>query len=488
MTGGTLPAAHPRLAAAIWLTGASHLCLAAGHLALGSDRFLTASMGAMSLWGISRLMRDEIWPGDYYVFALGIYSGTAALAVKLAYAQPLQSNLQQPGMACAILLGGFVAAAGAAEIARFVARHVVRPATVRAWADPGLLARAYPWLLAAGAAFLLLHVAVRPRMVAGVLHQTDGFGGFGGFTFLLTLGIAAASRRLLIDGARGPFRVLILAGIAMVTLSLVANTKREVFEFGVCLLLGLLAARARLRILPSLVAIGAAAVIALYVSPVIHLMRNDFLEIGLMDRVLEGWTILKAHGFDPAALAEEEARFFAGFSYAYREAGSYVFPERGAFDRFMLILPVDQVARMALEGEVMGVRPFAREALEGILPSILIDKSVMVGSDRVAWAYGIREYGSSARPVLGFTATALAMGGPVAVIAAPILVLLPILIAFNIAFGHLRASALGHGFIAITWYLAEQGVDSLISFAGRNAVLMWVVSALLATWWRERGA
>jgi hypothetical protein len=118
--------------------------------------------------------------------------------------------------------------------------------------------------------------------------------------------------------------------------------------------------------------------------------------------------------------------------------------------------------------------------LEGILPSFIIgEKTSAVFTDVVAWDYGIRGYGSIGRPVLGFSATALAVGGIPAIIVLNLFIGLPSLYFVNRAFGHLRSSVIGVQVILMSWFVAEQGVDSFVSFFIRNMILMWIFNLVL---------
>ncbi|MEQ3625737.1 MAG: hypothetical protein ABNH26_03500 [Celeribacter sp.] len=474
------PGTAPLRGTVAWVLGLLHLALAAVHLGLGSALWPLIALTVISLNGCAALLRDRIWPGDAVLFYAGLYGGTLALIIKAGLGQSLQSNLGHADAAATLLLMGHLGLWAAVRIAGFLAARMPAPPMTLRLSDPILLRRAFLPLLALGIGFSLAHVLLRPRLINGVVDQGSGFGGFGTFSVLLVMALAAGV--LLAAGHRVPrARLWLLAALAlMLGMTLIANTKKELGEALIVLAMGAVALRLRPSPARMLGVLTVGAVLLLYVGPVVHIMRADFLDLGLGGRIAAAWTILTEAGFDPRMLRAEDARIAASFSYAYREGGSYIYPVSANLDRFALILPMDQVLRGVAQSHVIGPAPFLREVAEGVLPSMLIAKSAATGADLIAWDYGIRIHGNAARPVLGLAASALAIGGPWAVLPLVFVVMLPIALLLDVGFGDLRRGLAGYTACCITWILAETTLDAAVVFALRHAVLAWLACWLVS--------
>lgn len=474
------PGPVPLRGTVAWGVGAGHLALVAVHLGLGSAPWPLIALIVISLTGCAALLRDRIWPGDAVLFYGGLYGGTLALIIKAALGQPLQDNLGHADAAATLLLMGHLGLWAAVRLAGMLAARMPAPPMTLRLADPALLQRAFLPLLAVGMAAALAHVLLRPRLVNGMIEQGAGFGGFGTLSVLLVMALAAGTT--LAAGRHGPrARFWLLAALLlMLGMTVVANTKKELGEALIVLAMGAIALRLRPTPARLLGTVAAGAMLLLYVGPVVHIMRADFLDLGLGGRIAAAWSILVDAGFDPRALRAEDARIAASFSYAYREGGSYIYPVSANLDRFALILPVDQVLRGVAQSHVIGPAPLLREVAEGVLPSLLIAKSAATGADLIAWEYGIRIHGNAARPVLGLAASALAIGGPAAVLPLVFTVMLPVVLLLNIGFGDLRRGLAGYTACCITWILAETTLDAALVFALRHAVLAWLACWLVS--------
>ncbi|MFC7703154.1 hypothetical protein ACFQXB_02955 [Plastorhodobacter daqingensis] len=452
--------------------------LVAWHIGLGSDPFMLAVMALISMLGFYRLVAGRLWFGDLLVAGGALYSGFLPLIIKGALGQPLQTNLHHPQEAAGVMLSGFLVLWCLAAAARTVARGRARFPLTDCYENPELQGRLFLPLLGSGLLILGLHVALRPRMVDAVLQQGPGFGGFGSFTFLLILALAlGVSRTMRGQGGRA---VLAAAGAALLLMALASNTRREFAEFVLVLAAGLLIYRQRPGLPMAIGAAVAGAVLLLYVAPLIHLMRGQTAGLGLVGRLELAFNILVDHRFSPGALRLAEAQFLTGFGYAWSENGSYIWPSTRSLDRFMLILPIDQVLRGLAQNGPIGLTPFLREIAEGVLPSLFIQKTNAVGADLVAWEHGIRQYGNAARPVIGFTASALAAAGMWGVVLLPVLIAFPLMLTGNLIFGPLAHRAIGIFLLAQGWILPEMTFDALAVFALRPFVLMLIVLWLLA--------
>ncbi len=459
--------------------------LVAWHIGLGSDLYVLGVMTLISALGIVRLRAARLWFSDFLVIGVALYSGGLTLGIKGMLGQPLQQNLHHPQQAATVLLAGFGMFWGLSALARAVAAGRQFPLADRL-EDPVLQRRVFLPLLALGLLFVGLHVALRPRLVDGVLDAGPGFGGFGSLTFVLTLALSLGMALALRGAGNGPGLMLVGVGAAMLLLSVASNTKRELAEFVLVLGAGFFLFGQRPRLLHVLAGGGLAAVLLLYAAPVIHLMRGSFAELGLFGRMALGWEILVQHGFSAAELRAAEGQFLTGFTHAWSESGSYIWPSTLGLDRFMLILPVDQVLRGQEALPAIGPIPFLAKVVEGVLPSALVAKTAYVGADLVAWEYGIRQYGNSARPVIGFAASALAAGGMAGVILMPVMVALPLMLAGNLLFGPLRGRAIGIFLGVSSWVLPEYTIDALAVFGLRPFVLMVAAIWLVARFGQPR--
>jgi hypothetical protein len=86
---------------------------------------------------------------------------------------------------------------------------------------------------------------------------------------------------------------------------------------------------------------------------------------------------------------------------------SYYYPDALNIDRYSLIFPLDQIVRHD-PARISG--NFAVNELSELMPAAFVKKTGISFTDQVAWRFGIRKYGSVARPVIGLPAS-FAIGG-----------------------------------------------------------------------------
>jgi len=458
----------------------AHFSLALLHIRIGSNLYMVVAFTCISLMGSRLLLRETIWASDFYIFGLAVYSATAALVVKAALLQPLQANLIHPFYSTTVLLAGF----GAAAAGAWLARRVQRPGVDRCFLEKvwrgSRFSESYVPFLAVGTVFFILHVALRPRFTNGVLVAGEGFGGFGSLYFMLLFGITAALHAFGKGGDRLAQSAAALAFGLMLTLSLIANTKIEFAQFAMAVALTVLAFRLRVKILPVFVLALTLCIFVFYLSPIIHLMRNEFVGLSASERLHRAWEIAEENDFSAARLLDKEAQFLSGFSMLNREDRSFIFPTVANLERFFLVFPLDQVAREELQGHRMSAGPFLRQTAESVLPSILISKDAMVGADLVAWEYGIRSFGTIGRPVIGPYASLLAMGGIPAVALGMFVSVLLLYSLANFLFGHLRQSSFGTFFFVLSVMLPEKEIDAMYAFFLRDVVIVILFFLALA--------
>lgn len=456
--------------------------LGAWHVGLGSDPAMNGALLLIAAVGLARLSARQVWFSDLIVIGLAIYAALLTLVIKGALGQPLQENLHHPRQSTLLLLLAFGIICGLSALARWVARRRAAFPIADHFNDPAVQRALFLPLLALGLAVLGLHIALRPRLENGLMEQGAGFGGFGSLYFILLLALSLGLSLAMRGNGRGAVRVLCAAGLLILTLSLGSNTKKEFGEY-ILLLGGALftyGRRPRLRfLLPGALVVALAV---LYLAPLVHLTRDAATGLGVVERLELAYEVLEAHGFNPFILREAEGRFLTGFSHAFSEHGSYIWPSTLGLDRFMLILPVDQVLRSLPDTGAMGYQVFLREITTRVLPSALVAKNSFAGADLIAWEHGIRRFGNSARPVIGLTASALAAGGTAGVLIVPVVVMLPLMLVGNLIFGPLRQNALAPFLIGMSWILAEYTFDALAVFGLRQMVIaicfLWVLARI----------
>lgn len=459
------------------------------HIALDSNYFLILTCALISLMGAWHCSKSEIYFSDVFLFVLSVYSGLAPLLIKMLLMQSLDMNLESPYFSAALLFIGYVSLSYAGVFSR--------PRDGRVWSgnwyivnslkNPRVINLMAPFCAFFGTIFFILHVMLRPVLSGDELVQTEGFGGFGSLYFLLLLGFAmfAYSYKVL-DSKKAGFYIFVLVPI-VVALSVFANVKKNMFDM--LWILALSYFSFGFRVDKKIVALCAVmlSLVVLYVSPVIHLMRTDFSGMGLVERGQSFFRILNDYDYDPGKLRDAEARYIEGFQYSFNPKNSYTFPSNLNLDRFFLIKTLDRVVSSdELDPGHIGVEPFARLALEGILPSFLIEKSLYVGADLVGWEYGMVHVNSIGRPVIGFYASAWAAAGFMGLIFFPWILFFPAFYFMNKFVGEFRGNVFLILMLAVASQLAEKEIDAFCVAFFRDYVFIyfgiwWMV--LLAEFW-----
>lgn len=455
-----------------------HATIAAILWGGGSSLLLIVVMSVISMIGFFSICRKVVWPSDFFIFGLAMYSGTVSLLVKTVLGQQLQENLFNPNYSASIIFLGFVFALLGAEFARTMNYgRVLGPFHNFA---KEIKPFGYFTLILVGAILFVLHVELRPRFVEGV-YMTSGFGGFGSFYFVLILGVTllfyhkeTTGRRFLRISSRLMLFIFLI-------FSILANTKKEFADVFLAMILATFffgrGFSARLLIRFGVIA----AIFFYYISPVLHLMRNDFVSLSLSDRVNQAAEILIENRFNPVKLIEKEGAYISSFTHSHSSAGSYIYPSKRNLDRFFLILPIDQVSRGQLEGESIGLGLILQQSLETVLPGFIITKDSAAGADYIAWKFGIRADTVVGRPVIGLSASLLAIGGPIFVCLGSFLIVAFSFFFYNRIFGSATHSPIAVFFIVISSILYEKELDAFLSFPFRDALLFSFSLFLLQT-------
>lgn len=456
----------------------SAIILGLYHIYIGSSLLISILFTSISITGAAFLVASHLTYSNLFIFLLSIYSGYASLIIKAVLRQPLQQNLFAVEASLFYMFVGFYSITACAIFSKIIVAGRRSRMRQRVEVD-SFCNRAIIPLIFLGFLFRLLHLAFAAAIKDGA-DIASGFGGFGAFNFVLTLACIILFR---IYSKRGEFKhgVLIFAiGLIIIVLSVITNTKKDILDFILLALLCIYAFEINIKFRTLVPIALAVCIVVLYVSPVIHLMRSNLNNMSILERLHGMYEIIQTHEFNPINLMETEATYFEGFQYSYSEYGSYVYPSPANVDRFALILPVDQVSRALEANGVIGFWPFIEEIAESALPSLIISKDPEVGSDLVAWYYGIRSPSSIARPVVGFVASSLASSGIVGVILFPWIFLLPALIFMDYFFGGVKGSIWGvFGFVSF-YHFAEKEIDRVLPIIVREGPII-IISAFVLT-------
>jgi hypothetical protein len=139
----------------------------------------------------------------------------------------------------------------------------------------------------------------------------------------------------------------------------------------------------------------------------------------------------------------------------------------------MLLFPTDQIVRR--QGSIGNVElgTVQKYLVSSILPSFFTEKREEAIVDIIAWEFGIRGYGSVARPVLGMPASTLSVAGIIGGLAIVFCTILPFLALTNILFGPVKNSL-----------FAPVGVGLVVPYVEKIFVSYWVLTLReLATIW-----
>ncbi len=255
-------------------------------------------------------------------------------------------------------------------------------------------------------------------------------------------------------------------------LSFLSNQKRILVDFGLVTLLSFIFIQQLRRYWPLLVMIGFAGGIAnTFIVPAIQATRVEAKNLRPWERMDVAWTLLESTGFDPARLNEISDQQSEVYQYAFGPSLSYFYPKVVNADRYSLIFPLDQVERRA---DVSGVpMSLMLTDMVSVLPLPFINKNGEKSGDVIAWTYGIRRYGSIARPVLGAPASAYVFGGMLGLLILPGLTYLLIFSAATIVGGSLRDNPFGIATGAIVVITVEYTVPSLGYFVRPVPVLIF---------------
>jgi len=468
--------AHQRLGVTAAIYASLMIGLFLFQLGLGANISLDVSFLVISLMPIAVIDRNNIWPADILYFSLSAYFGGMSLLFKTALLQPLQQNLFAPDMSALYQIIAFASITLALVLCRLARRY---PSKTRAFvAQTFKKPQFVRWFarIFFGFGFLTqaLAAALHPQLQNGVMSQSEGFGGFGSFYFFMVFGLAAQVYVSIRDKNSSLERMILTSMfVGCLIISLISNVKKPLFDAVTVGLLSIYAFKIRIKLSQVAMVIGALVFMEVIVSPLIHIVRYEATAKSPIERINATMEVLREYDYDfgkLGALTDTEAQTM----HTYRADQSYYYPSTANIDRFSLILPTDQVVR---SGEPGLLSPWD-QLLSGVrqtLPSVVATHNSYVGADEVAWAYGIRDWGAIARPVIGITASSYATGGLWAVLTLPGALFGLLFLVIDRFFGRLSMNVLGVGVAAYVAQNAEKEIDAVVGLIMRDTVIMIIV-------------
>lgn len=456
------------------------------HLFIGSSIYLVVVLGVISIMGAAYIKAMPLCFSSYYVYSTSLYLGGGALLTKLVIWQPLQDNLVSPVESANVALLAFVSilCAGAVSL-RFSDPWRRAPFFFSRYTDSDLTRIVAP-ITVIGFIFQLLHIALRPQLDNDNSAQGEGFGGFGALYPVLLLGVCIQVKLLRGPSRADVSRLYAITAVAVVVLALMGNVKKLIFDFAFVSALSAYAFGVRpnwVRLMPTAVL---ASVLIAYMSPLIHLTRNDFKDRDLVGRISLTLSVLSDHSYSLSGLKDAESEYMAGFGYSYRPYFSFLYPSTMNAERFSLIFPIDQTLRDGGESSSdTSLMHFIGLGLKAAAPSFLASKVAYTGADLIAWTYGFRDAGSIARPVIGFPANAVAVGGWLGALWVPLVILLPIFGLVDAVFGELKNNMACVVVIATLSQCAELVIDVLVNIVVRQLPLIMLLFISIAFFLRR---
>lgn len=438
------------------------------HIVIGSSLILILNFIIISVTGWFFLKLNNIRFSNLFIFLFSMYYGFLNLLIKALLFQKLQSNLIYPFESGFIVLIGFFCICLAGILSQIVigdkSSRLNKIFENKNFINNGII----PFLIL-GFIFRFLHLYSTNEVY---VEGGEAFGGFGTFKFILIFGFILLYKKYSenMDDFYG--KIIIFCSFLVVILAIITNTKKDIFDFvflsGFCIYFFKIKLNFKLVSFVGLIVI----LVVMFLSPVIHLMRDDYNKETIGERIEKMYAILSENNFSPVSLYAAEGAYMEGFTYSYGENNSYIYPSKLNLDRFLLIFTVDQITREINNNNYIGFDVLGKEVKEAVLPSVFVDKDPQIATDIIAWKYGIRANGSVARPVLGYIATSSAIGGIYTVILFPLIELFLFFCFMNYFFGEIKGRIWGvFGFILVYGYV-EKGVGEYISFMLRDSLIV----------------
>lgn len=439
------------------------------HFLLGSNIIFSVSLVFIASVGFLFLLPSRLSFTNIFVFGVSFNSGFAALLIKAVLWQPLQQNIFASYESFFYLFIGFFSIALCGLLSKYLIAGKESGIGHRI-NDPVYARRAVIPLLVFGVGTKILHT------IFSTSDEEGGFGGFGSFNFVIMLAISLLIGLIANSGKRIYYIFFGLTFFIVLSLSIINNTKKEIFDLVVLLIIAIYAFNVKVKMrhifLGGILFLG----IFFVVSPIIHLMRFSFKSESLVERVSSFYDVMAEYNFNPGLLIAAEKEFVSGFEYSYSSAGSYIYPAQLNYERFLMIQPIDQIARELDSKGTMGIEIFFDQMLQKILPSVLIAKTDYAGVDLIGWKYGFRSPGSVARPVIGLTGSFLASSGLLGVIFFPLFFIFPVFCVMDYIFGSIKKNVWAVFGVGSSAYLIEREFEVMYPYLLRGLPIIIIFS------------
>ncbi|MGY4344969.1 hypothetical protein ACVWXM_001433 [Bradyrhizobium sp. GM7.3] len=290
-----------------------------------------------------------------------------------------------------------------------------------------------------------LHIILRPEFVPGANVAQEGFGGFGAFYFLLPFSIAMQTALCIFQPSRKANAFTLVVMLLLVAAeSVLGNVKKNIVDAALIVACSyFLFDKANVNIKAVIASIAALGILILYINPLIHIMRPSLYGLSFEQRIDLGVRTLEDTHLDPWELADRSARVLRGYEAQFSPTGSYFYPSTLNFDRFALILPLDQVVRALPRAGTMGAQIFST-IVSTVLPSFVVPKEAAATPDLIAWHFGFRTIGSVSRPVVGLIPSAVAGFGILGAALIPFVIIFLGFRILNLIAGSFEKQSMGH--------------------------------------------
>ncbi|MBW5438813.1 hypothetical protein FXB41_29850 [Bradyrhizobium canariense] len=449
------------------------------QLLMGADLFVLVVLALISVGGALGLRKEPVI-ADWLYLMLVAYCGTLALILKTALFQTVDSNLSEPTTSCGYLLIGFTSLTAGYLASRPSAKTIGMAGLSSLFSRVDFLQLTTKLVFAVGLLLQGLHIILRPQFVPGTNVIEEGFGGFGAFYFLLPFSIAMQTALCIYQPSKRSNGITLVGMLLLIAAeSVLGNVKKNIVDAALIVACSyFLFDNAKVNIKAVIAGIAAFMLLVLYINPLIHIMRPSLYGLSFEQRIDLGVKTLEDTGMDPWELADRSARVLRGYEAQYSPTGSYFYPSTLNFDRFALILPLDQITRALPRAGTMGSQIFST-IISTVLPSFLVPKEAAATPDLIAWHFGFRTIGSVSRPVVGLIPSAVAGFG---VFGAAIIPFFTIFVGFrflNLLTGSLKNNPWAISVFSSSTLLAEKEVAPFIEFFLRDFALSLVFALAL---------
>lgn len=313
-------------------------------------------------------------------------------------------------------------------------------------------------LFGVGYFFMILHALFRPALIDG--GGEEGFGGFGNLTSVTYMGVVLYMYKYRQDVLK--FDAFVLSGfLLMVFLSIVSNTKHEMFTFGIAVILSLIFFKIKLSIRDLALVLLSGTLLVSFVVPVIQSSRTlEYREMGVADKLqyitsLDSTVKTDRYGYMP-------------------KSGSMV-------DRLDILEETDLIYAGVNRYGYVGWYPMY-DALYKVFPSFVVGrKSPESSADILMWDIREKSVGVLARKTPGLVASVYSISGYSLFIPIFILVLVLIVVPVIYFFGNFACGNILSVFFLVKYilYYTEKPADALLAIMVRDfsitSLQLWLV-------------